>query len=319
MTRAGFLRWLVAAAAGSGQALPAASLTRARDEPSRGAASDAAIGKTMHRRPIPSSGEMLPLIGCGTWVGFDVAPGSVEYRRLQQVLRQLFDSGGSVVDSSPMYGRAEEVAGRLLEESGARQKAFIATKVWTTGRDNGILQMEDSLRLFRTEMIDLMQVHNLLDWKSHLPTLREWKNRRRIRYLGVTHYTASAYAELEKVMRSERLDFVQVNYSLDDRRAEQRILPLAAERGIAVLVNMPFGGGGLLRSLRNEALPPWAAEIGCDSWAQLLLKFVVGHPSVTCAIPGTANPEHMRSNALAGTGVLPDEAFRRRIVAAWRR
>lgn len=269
----------------------------------------------MRRKPIPSSGEPLPVIGCGTWLGFDVAPGSAEYDRLRDVLLALFDAGGAVVDSSPMYGRAEEVAGRLLEETGTRGRAFVATKVWTSGRVEGIRQMEESFRLLRTKTIDLMQVHNLVDWRTHLPVLREWKAQGRIRYVGVTHYTSSAYPQLEQVLRGEALDFVQLNYSIDDRAAEERILPFAAERGIAVLVNRPFGGGGLLRSLSRRPLPAWANEIGCESWAQVLLKFVVSHPAVTCAIPGTGNPAHMRANARAGTGAMPDEAMRRRMIA----
>lgn len=276
---------------------------------------DASREVTMHRKPIPSSGEPLPVIGCGTWQGFDVAPAGAEYERLREVLLALFDAGGSVVDSSPMYGRAEDIAGRLLEQTGTRDRAFVATKVWTSGREAGLRQMEESLRLLRTKTIDLMQVHNLVDWRTHLPVLRKWKENGRIRYVGVTHYTSSAYPQLEQVLRSEPLDFVQLNYSIDERTADERILPLAAERGVAVLVNRPFGGGGLLRSLRDRPLPSWASEIGCDSWAQLLLKFVVSHPAVTCAIPGTGNPDHMRANAQAGMGAMPDEAMRRRMIA----
>lgn len=272
----------------------------------------------MHRRPIASSGESLPVIGCGTWIGFDVAPEGAAYDRLRDVLLALFEAGGAVVDSSPMYGRAEDVSGQLLEQTGTRARAFVATKVWTSGREAGITQMQESFRLLRTKTMDLMQIHNLLDWRTHLPVLRDWKSQGRIRYLGVTHYTSSAYPELERVMRAEPLDFVQVNYSIDDRRAEERILPLAAERGMAVLVNRPFGGGGLLRSLRGKALPDWAAEIECESWAQVLLKFVVSHPAVTCAIPGTGNPDHMRSNARAGFGAMPDAAMRKRMSADWR-
>ena len=268
----------------------------------------------MHRKPIPSSGEPLPVIGCGTWINFDVSARSAESEQLRDVLFALFDAGGSVVDSSPMYGRAEDITGRLLEETATHDRAFIATKVWTSGRDTGIRQMEESFRLLRAKTIDLMQVHNLVDWRTHLPLLRDWKSQGRIRYIGVTHYTSSAYPQLEQVLRSEPLDFVQLNYSIDDRQAEERILPLAAERGVAVLVNRPFGGGGLLRSLRGRPLPDWAGEIGCESWAQVLLKFVVSHPAVTCAIPGTGNPEHMRANAQAGMGAVPDEAMRRRMI-----
>jgi len=263
----------------------------------------------MHTRPIPATGEALPVIGCGTYLGFDVAAGTSEYQRLTEVLSALFGAGGSVLDSSPMYGRSEAVTGELLAATGSRARAFVATKVWTRGRDEGIRQMEESMRLLKTEVIDLMQVHNLVDWRTQLATIRDWKAQGRIRYVGVTHYTASAYRELEAVLRAEPLDFVQLNYALDDREAEQRLLPLAAERGIAVLVNRPFGGGGLLRRLRGRPLPGWAQEIGAASWAQLLLKFVLSHPAVTCAIPGTGRPEHMADNAGAGTGVIPERAF----------
>ncbi len=263
----------------------------------------------MHTRPIPSSGALLPVVGLGTWRGFDVGSRPAELPQRAEVLAALFAAGGSVVDSSPMYGSSEQVAGELLERSGTRGQAFVATKVWTSGREAGIAQMERSMALLRTRHIDLMQVHNLLDWRTHLGTLREWKDQGRISYLGVTHYQDAAHGELEAVMRAEVLDFVQFNYSITDRAAEQRLLPLAAERGIAVLVNLPFGGGQLLRSLREQPLPAWAGDIGCASWNQLLLKFVLSQPAVTCVIPGTSTPEHMRDNAAAGTGDLPGPEF----------
>jgi diketogulonate reductase-like aldo/keto reductase len=209
------------------------------------------------------------------------------------------------------------VLGELLAAAPDPARTFIATKVWTRGRQAGITQMERSFALLKVKRIDLMQVHNLLDWQSHLATLRKWKQEGRIRYLGVTHYTSSAYDELEAVMRKETLDFVQLNYSLDDRAAERKLLPLAAERGIAILVNVPFGGGGLLRRLRDRPLPEWAAELGCTSWAQILLKFVLAHPAVTCVIPGTGNPAHMADNCKAGFGAPPDAAMLKRIVAEW--
>jgi aryl-alcohol dehydrogenase-like predicted oxidoreductase len=270
----------------------------------------------MLTRTIPSTGKPLPVIGLGTWRVFDVGQGAADRAPLAEVLRLLFEAGGSVVDSSPMYGRAEEVAGDLLQTAGTRDRAFIATKVWTRGKAQGVAQMERSLALLRTDHIELMQVHNLLDWKPHLATLRGWKREGRITYLGVTHYTPSAYDELEAVMRAEPLDFVQLNYAIDDRVAEERLLPLAADRGIAILVNRPFGGGGLLRELLARPLPPWAGEIGCSSWAQILLKFVLGHPSVTCVIPGTSRPQHMRDNVRAGLGRMPDTAFRQKMIAS---
>jgi diketogulonate reductase-like aldo/keto reductase len=301
-TRADLLR--LAGAAGISSLLPGgASAEQSGEKP------------VMQTRVIPSSGEKLPVIGVGTWQTFDVGSDATARKQLTQVVGRLFDAGGSVIDSSPMYGTSEEVAGAVLAEMGRRSKAFLATKVWTRGRDAGVQQINRSMQLLRTDKLDLLQVHNLLDWRVHLATLRDLKNKGRIRYLGVTHYTSSAYRDLEAVMREQQLDFIQVNYSADDRTAEQRILPLAAERGMAVLVNLPFGGGGLLRRLRSKPLPPWAAEIGCNSWAQILLKFVIGHPAVTCVIPGTANPDHMRDNAAAGTGLFLDEMMRRRIVA----
>ncbi|MGZ5236901.1 MAG: aldo/keto reductase [Caldimonas sp.] len=281
--------------------------------------SQPAAGTKMNTRPIPSSREALPVIGCGTYVGFDQAPGSPAYAMLPGVVEALLDAGGKVLDSSPMYGRAEETTGELLAANGRRGEAFLATKVWTRGKSEGLRQMEMSMRLLRTDRIDLMQIHNLVDWRTHLATLRRWKDEGRLRDVGITHYTSSAYPEVEAVLRAERLDFLQINYALDDREAERRVLPLAAERGVAVLVNMPFGGGGLLRGLLAKPLPAWAAEIGCTSWAQVLLKFVLGHPAVTCAIPGTRRREHMEDNLRAGVGRVPPRDFWRDKVEAMTR
>ncbi len=217
------------------------------------------------------------------------------------MLDALFDAGGRVIDSSPMYGRAERTIGELLADRGDESQPFVATKVWTTGDAAGIAQMEDSFRLLRVHRIDLMQIHNLVDWRTHLPTLREWKEAGRIRYLGITHYAASAYAAVEETMRAERFDFLQINYSLEEREAERRILPLAGELGMAVLVNRPFGGGGMLRRLQGKPLPGWAAELGATSWSQLALAFVLSHEAVTCVIPGTGNPRNMADDAAAGS------------------
>jgi aryl-alcohol dehydrogenase-like predicted oxidoreductase len=309
MNRAEFLRLSL------GGAVALAVAPHAMAAPATGAAGlSASPGSTatpirIATRRIPASGAALPVIGCGTYVGFDNAPGTPDYARLPGVLDTLFAHGGSVIDSSPMYGRAEQTTGELLKQANSRARAFVATKVWTSGRDAGIRQMEESFRLLGVERVDLMQVHNLLDWRTHLATLRDWKAAGRIGYLGVTHYTASAYPQLETVLRAEKPDFVQLNYAIDDREAAQRLLPLAAELGIAVLVNRPFGGGGLLRRVRDRPLPGWAAEIGATSWAQLLLKFVLANPAVTCAIPGTSRPEHMADNLGAGRTPLPDAAF----------
>ena len=270
----------------------------------------------MLTRTIPSSGVAVPVIGVGTWRGFDVGSNKAARAQLTGVLQALFDAGGRVIDSSPMYGSSEEVAGDLLAALGAHDRAFVATKVWIEGRQQGITQMEASMRKLRDSRIELMQIHNLLDWRTHIDTLRAWKREGRIQHLGITHYRDDAHDELEAVIRAEAIDSVQLNYAIDNRAAEARLLPLAADRGVAVLVNLPFGGGGLIKRLQGRPLPEWAGEIGCRTWAQVLLKFVVSHPAVTCAIPGTSRPEHMRENAEAGMGAMPDAAMRRRMIAA---
>ena len=264
-------------------------------------------------RPIPSTGETIPAVGLGTWRVFDVGGSTAERGPLKDVLKGLLELGGRVVDSSPMYGAAESVVGDLAADLGITDKLFLATKVWTSGREAGVAQMV--LRRLRAQRLDLMQIHNLLDWRTHLRTLREWKAAGRIRYLGVTHYTASAYDELERVLRAETLDFVQVNYSLGERDAERRILPLARDRGVAVLANRPFAEGGLFQRVRTQAVPPWAAEFECDSWAQFFLKWILANPAVTCAIPGTSRPQHLVDNLKAALGKLPDAAMRDRMAA----
>jgi diketogulonate reductase-like aldo/keto reductase len=270
----------------------------------------------MRTRSIPSSKESLPVIGLGTWQTFDVGSSATERDPLEAVLREFVALGGRVVDSSPMYGRSEQVAGDLMSKLGLREKLFVATKVWTSGRQAGITQMEDSERKLQAKPLDLLQVHNLVDVDTHLATLRDWKAAGRVRYVGVTHYTASQHAAVERMIASQPLDFVQINYSVGERDAEKRLLPLARDRGVAVLVNRPFVGGDLLRRLAAKPLPAWAAEIECTSWSQLLLKFVVSHPAVTCAIPATSKVEHLRDNMKAGVGRMPDEAMRARIAAA---
>ena len=266
-------------------------------------------------RPVPSSGEKIPAVGLGTWRTFDVGASATERAPLTDVLRRFAELGGRVVDSSPMYGAAESVVGDLATDLAITDKLFLATKVWTSGRDAGVTQMEQSLRRLRTQRLDLMQIHNLLDWRTHLRTLREWKAAGRARYVGVTHYTSSAYDELERVLRGEPLDFVQVNYSLGEREAERRILPLARDRGVAVLANRPFSEGGLFQRVRGRPVPGWAAEFDCESWAQFFLKWILAHSAVTCVIPATSRPEHLVDNMKAGTGNLPDAATRERMAA----
>jgi diketogulonate reductase-like aldo/keto reductase len=284
-----------------------------------GAVASQAFGKTqsMLTRPIPSSKEQLPVIGLGTWETFDVGAAESARKPLADVLSLFVELGGSVVDSSPMYGRSETTLGDLAVKLGLRGKLFMATKVWTSGRSAGVEQMQDSEQKLRGK-VDLMQIHNLLDAETHLETLRRWKAEKRIRYLGITHYTAGAYAQLETWMRRPGIDFVQLNYSLAEREAEQRLLPLAQERGIAVLVNRPFGSGSLFRDSRNKPLPGFAKDLGATSWAELFLKFVISHPAVTCAIPATSKTAHLRQNMNAGRTPLPDEPMRKQIAAALR-
>lgn len=267
-------------------------------------------------RPIPSTGETIPIIGLGTWQTFDAGSDAAARKPLEEVLEAFSAAGGRVIDSSPMYGSSEEVVGDLRTKTGAPPKPFIATKVWTTGREAGICQMEDSMRKLRVKVMDLMQVHNLLDVDTHLATLDAWKKEGRVRYVGVTHYTAGGAEEVARLVSKRPVDFVQINYSVAERDAEKRLLPLCREKGIAVIANRPFAGGELFRQLRARPVPPWAGELDCATWAQLMLKFVVSHPAMTCAIPASAKPEHTRDNMAAGIGKMPDAQLRERIASA---
>ena len=269
---------------------------------------------TLLTRAIPSSGEKLPVIGLGTWQTFDVDLRPDTGEQLQDVLAQFAKLGGRVIDSSPMYGRSEQVIGELSAKLGLRDKFFLATKVWTRGKAAGIESMERSMERMQTKTIDLMQVHNLVDTATQLATIREWKAAGRIRYVGITHSNTNAHPEVEKVLQSEKLDFVQINYSIMEREAEKRILPLAQDRGVAVLANRPFGGGNLFNRMRSKPLPDWAAELDCRSWAQFFLKWIVAHTAVTCAIPATNNPKHLEDNVQGGLGRMPDAKMRQRMI-----
>jgi diketogulonate reductase-like aldo/keto reductase len=268
----------------------------------------------MLMRAIPSSGEKLPVIGLGTWQTFDVDPASVAIKQLEEALSAFVKLGARVIDSSPMYGRSEEVIGDLVAKLGVRDSVFLATKVWRRGKEPGIESMECSFARLQTKRIDLMQVHNLVDVTTQLATMRDWKAQGRIRYIGITHYESGAFGEVEKLLRSETLDFLQINYSITDREAEEKILPLAKERSVAVIINRPFGEGDLFSRVRGKALPDWAAEFDCRSWAQFLLKWIVANSAVTCAIPATNNPKHVEDNLHGGAGRLADARMRQRMV-----
>jgi diketogulonate reductase-like aldo/keto reductase len=251
----------------------------------------------MNTRPIPRTGEELPVIGLGTWQTFDVPRSAVP--QLAAVLQPFAAGGGRVIDTSPMYGKAEERVGDTREHV---PNGFLATKVWTSGRDHGIEQMTRSMQLMRTDVVDLMQIHNLVDWRTHLRTLREWKEAGRFRYIGITHYQPGAFPQLESIIKSEELDFVQLPLSVELPHAETSLLPLCQLRRVAVLVNRPFEGGTLFRHVRNKPLPAWAEEFESRSWGELFLRYVVSHPAVTCAIPATSSPRHLADNMRAGEG-----------------
>jgi aryl-alcohol dehydrogenase-like predicted oxidoreductase len=282
-------------------------------------AAGAAPGKILTRK-IPSSGESIPAIGLGTSGPFEVGTGDSERAPLREVLSAFFASGATLIDTSPMYSTAEAVLGDLLTPE-EQAKVFIATKVWTPnsgghGEQKGVEQMQRSMELLEHPRIELMQVHNLVDLDAHLKTLRRWKEEGRIRYLGVTHYTTSSYPDLISIIGREKLDFVQFNYSVGTREAEKRLLPLCADRGVAVLINRAFEDGNLFTRVQGKALPAWAAEFGATSWAQVFLKFVLAHPAVTCVIPATGKVRNLLDNVGAAFGALPDAKQRAKIIAA---
>ena len=269
-------------------------------------------GAVLERR-IPKTGEWVPAIGLGTWQVFDVAGDPAGMAQARGTLKTFVGLGARVVDSSPMYGSSESVTGHLASELGVQGKLFVATKVWTSGRQAGIRQMEDSMRMLRVERLDLMQVHNLVDADTHLATLSDWKASGRVRYAGVTHYHAGAHAQLELFLKRGDIDFIQVNYSLAEPEAERRLLRAAAASGSAVIVNRPFAEGAMFRQVKGKPVPEWAREIGCTSWAQFFLKWILGQPAVTCVIPATRNPAHVVDNVNAAAAPQPDEAMRKRM------
>jgi len=268
------------------------------------------------KRTIPSSGEQLPAVGLGTWQTFDAGNSASERDPLKDVLKNLIEKGGRVVDNSPMYGRSQGVVGELSTAAKLNEKLFIATKVWTTGRDSGIQQMNDAFELLKRKKIDLLQIHNLVDWQTHLKTLRALKEEGKIKYIGLTHYLDSMHDTLADIISKEKVDFIQVNYNLLNRHAAERLLPFAQEKGVAVIINRPFQEGALFDHVREKKLPAWAAEFDCHNWAQFFLKFILSHPAVTCPIPGTSNPLHMLENIGAALGKLPDERQRQEMIKA---
>lgn len=271
------------------------------------------VSSSLMRRTIPGTNESLPAVGVGTWQTFDVEPNA--YEPLRTVLKTLVQEGGSVIDSSPMYGKSEEVVGKLSSELGLNDKLFMATKVWTTGEAAGIRQMNESFALLQRKQIDLMQIHNLVDWQVHLKTLRQWKEEGRLRYIGLTHYVDSSHDTLAAIIRQNPVDFIQINYNLLDTHAEQKLLPLAKDLNVGVLINRPFEEGALFERVKGKSLPAWAADFDCASWGQFFLKFILSHPAVTCVIPGTSKLKHLLDNLGAGQGKLPDTAVRQKMIA----
>lgn len=267
----------------------------------------------MLKRIIPSTGETMPVTGLGTWIKFDVTSTSEKQNLLNNI--QLFQAhGGRLIDTSPMYGNAEKVIGEVTQQSGLAEEFFYATKVWTTGEEAGIKQMESSIKKMQRKQTDLIQIHNLVDWKTHLKTLRQWKEEGKIRYTGITHYQASYHDELEKIIREEKIDFVQFNYSIGERNAEHYLLQTAMDRGVAVIINEPLEKGNLFKAVKGKPLPVWASENDINSWGQFFLKYVISHPAVTCVIPATSNPKNLLDNLSAGEGKLSDEKLRRKMV-----
>lgn len=270
--------------------------------------------KSMLMKAIPSSGEKIPVIGMGSSGTFEVGNNQKARAKLTKVLQTFFDQGGTVIDTSPMYGSSEQVLGELLGNVQNTQSLFMATKVWTQGREEGIAQMQRSMALLRRPILDLIQIHNLLDWETHWKTLRQWKQQGKVRYVGITTHRGYDHDQLQYVMENYPIDFIQFSYSIANRKAEQRILPLAAERGIATMINRPFQRGDLFRSVKGKTLPAWAADIDCNSWGQFFLKFVVSHPAVTCTIPATSKVHHMKDNMGAGFGRMPDQQQRQQML-----
>ncbi len=271
------------------------------------------------KRKIPSSGELLPIVGLGTWQTFDVGNDSDKRKPLSEVLNKMNELGGAMIDSSPMYGTSEAVVGDLTSSLKLSDNFFYATKVWTQGKQQGIDQMHASFRKMKRSVMDLMQIHNLVDWQTHSKTLKEWKAEGKIRYWGLTHYTNSSHETLATLIKTEKPDFVQFNYSISERNAEKRLLNMAQDHGVAVIINRPYDGGNLFRKTRGKTLPDWCAELDINSWGQFFLKYILAHKAVNCVIPGTSKPHHVTDNLKAGYGRLPDERQREKMLELLRK
>lgn len=272
------------------------------------------LNQSILKRVIPSSNEKIPIVGLGTWQTFDVDNDANKRNELKNVLRAFVDLGGRVIDSSPMYGSSESVVGALSNDLNITNDLFMASKVWTSGKSNGESQIQRSIKKMQKPVMDLMQIHNLQDWKTHINTLYDLKEKGKIKYIGISHYQPYAYQDMIYIMETEKLDFIQVNYSIISREAEKKLLPLAKEKGIAVLVNRPFEGGSLFRKTKNQSLPEWTKAFDCNSWGQFFLKYILANSAVTCAIPGTSKVKHLTDNMQAGVGSLPNLAQRNKMI-----
>ena len=275
----------------------------------------AADAKTyMARRIIPSTGELLPVIGLGTSRVFDTNLSEKSLNPRKEIVKALLDHGGSLIDTSPMYGRAEEVTGKIAQDLKVNDRLFMATKVWIEGKEAGEIQMNASSKKLNKAVIDLMQIHNLLDWKTHIKTLYEWKEQGKINYIGISHFRSNAFNQIEKIITKERIDFAQFNYSLEEREAEKRLLPLCREKGVATLINRPFMRGKLFKAVARKKLPSWAYEYNVNTWSQFFLKFILANQAVTTVIPATSNPAHMIDNLIGGIGPIPEVGLQKKMV-----
>jgi len=274
------------------------------------------IGNNMARRIIPSTGELLPVIGLGTSRVFDTNLSQRSLNPRKEIIKALLDHGGTLIDTSPMYGRAEEVTGKIAKDLKVNDQLFIATKVWIEGKEAGEIQMKESSKKLNTAVIDLMQIHNLLDWKTHIKTLYDWKEQGKINYIGISHFRSSSFSQVEKIIAKEQIDFAQFNYSLKEREAEKRLLPLCKEKGIATMINRPFMRGKLFKEVAKKKLPSWAYEYNVSTWSQFFLKFILANPAVTSIIPATSNPLHMIDNLIGGIGQIPEAGLQKKMERA---